>query len=393
MKLSRFLVPIGILLTLTALAHRYVWLRLVRDAAWPPPVFWALTTIIIVMGVTIPFLFVLMRSAPRAWVKPISWVGYSWMGILFYLLLFSGLGDLAKGMAWLFQMSPQSPEAQWMWNRTTAVGIVFFASTLGLIGLFTVFGGFKIRRVEVPLEKLPTDADGFTIALLSDIHVGPTVGRAFIENMVRETNALQPDLIAITGDLVDGSVEQLAEHVEPMRHLKAKYGVFFVTGNHEYYSGVEAWVEHLQNLGIQVLRNEHSSIGGFFDLAGVDDYTAARMHPDHGQDISKAVSGRNPQVPLVLMAHQPKAAPEAVQFGVDLQLSGHVHGGQIAPFQWLTRLDQPLVRGLYRRDKSWIYVSEGTGYWGPPMRVGTRCEIALLTLRNAKKMPRPRGQG
>jgi uncharacterized protein len=384
MKLSRFLVPIAIMLTLTALVHRYIWLRLVRDAAWPTPVFWILTAIIVAMGITIPMLFVFMRSAPRGLIKPISWVGYSWMGMLFYLFLFSALGDLVKGVAWVFDLGPQNANAQWAWNRTIAISIAALAPILGLIGLFTVMGGFKIRRVEVPLEKLPAEADGFTIALLSDIHVGPTVGRTFIEKMVRETNALQPDLIAITGDLVDGTVEQLAEHVEPMRHLKAKYGVFFVTGNHEYYSGVEPWVEHLQNLGIEVLRNEHSSIGGFFDLAGVDDYTAARMHPEHGQDISKAVSGRNPQVPLVLMAHQPKAAPEAVQFGVDLQLSGHVHGGQIAPFQWLTRLDQPLVRGLYRRDKSWIYVSEGTGYWGPPMRVGTRCEIALLTLRRAE---------
>jgi predicted MPP superfamily phosphohydrolase len=236
--------------------------------------------------------------------------------------------------------------------------------------------------VEVPLGKLSPEGDGYTIAQLTDIHIGPTLGHDFLDAVVRETNALNADLIAITGDLVDGSVEQLRDKIAPLADLKARDGVYFVTGNHEYYSGAEEWCAHLETLGVRVLRNERVDVRGLFELAGVDDFAAEGMAPGHRQDIPAATAGRDPSKPIVLLAHQPKAVTEASAHGVDLMLSGHVHGGQIVPFNWLVKLEQPYVEGLYRHgDSTWIYVSPGTGYWGPPMRVGTTSEITRITLR------------
>jgi len=187
-------------------------------------------------------------------------------------------------------------------------------------------------------------------------------------------------MIVITGDLVDGTVEQLRAHVEPLRELRAPDGVFFVTGNHEYYSGADAWIAHLRALGIRVLRNERVDIRGAFDLAGVDDASAHRMLAGHRQDVTKALAGRDPSRAVVLLAHQPKALGDAVRCDVDLQLSGHVHGGQMVPFNWLARIDQPVIKGLHRVARSWIYVSTGTGYWGPPMRIGPGAELTDIEL-------------
>ena len=237
-----------------------------------------------------------------------------------------------------------------------------------------------MRRVRIPLAKLPKSASGYVIVQLSDVHVGPTLGREFVESIVRETNALAPDLIVITGDLVDGSVDQLREHVAALRDLKARDGVFFVTGNHEYYSGADAWIAHLGTLGVRVLRNERVDVRGLFDLAGVDDASSAGALPHHGQDVAKAAQGRDPSRALVLLAHQPKALKDALAAQVDLQLSGHVHGGQLVPFNWLVRLQQPLVAGLYLVEKTYVYVSTGTGYWGPPMRVGSGSELTRIEL-------------
>jgi predicted MPP superfamily phosphohydrolase len=233
------------------------------------------------------------------------------------------------------------------------------------------------------LTKLPKSGSGYVIVQMTDVHIGPTIGRDFLAAVVRETNALAPDLVVITGDLVDGTVDQLRRLVEPLRDLVAKDGVFFVTGNHEYYSGADEWIAHLTTMGIRVLRNERVDIRGLFDLAGVDDASSAGMLPHHGQDVARAAQGRSSSRALVLLAHQPKALKHALAAEVDLQLSGHVHGGQLVPFNWLVRLDQPLIAGLYLVEKTWVYVSSGTGYWGPPMRVGTAAELTRIELVSA----------
>ena len=383
MPLSRLLIFLSVVCTILFLVHYYVWRKVILAAVLPHPWGRIATILLFSLGALIPVMFVTMRTAPRWFAVPVSWITYIWMGFLFYLFVFSIVGDLLRGAGFMTGLMPQDPERRGFVARMLASGIATAAGLTGLWGLAYAAAGPKVRRVQVSLRNLPQAGSGYVIAQLTDIHVGPTIGLDFLTTVVRDTNALNPDMIVITGDLMDGSVEQLRALVEPLRDLKARDGVFFVTGNHEYYSGAVEWCAYLGTLGIRVLRNEHVDIRGLFDLAGVDDRSAKGMAPGHGQDIPRAVAGRDPSKTLILLAHQPKAYEEAREFNVDLMLSGHVHAGQIVPFNWLAKLEQPFVHGLHRSGNTWIYVSAGTGYWGPPMRVGTTSEITRIELMPA----------
>jgi hypothetical protein len=238
---------------------------------------------------------------------------------------------------------------------------------------------------------LPESLGGTTIAQISDLHVGVTIGRDYVEDVVRRVNALEPDIIAITGDLVDGDATHLRQPIAPIAELKARHGVFFVTGNHEYYSGVEVWLKHLKAMGIRVLRNECETIGtgeASFCLAGVDDSSVRAFAEGHGADVGRALRGVDPDQEIVLLAHQPREIFAAAEHGVGLQLSGHTHGGQMWPFTWFVHLIQPYVAGLARHGSTQIYVSSGTGHWGPPMRLGTTSEITLIELLRDGATPR-----
>jgi hypothetical protein len=205
------------------------------------------------------------------------------------------------------------------------------------------------------------------------------------ERLVEIVNAQQPDIVAIVGDLVDGELSELREEVAPLADLVSAQGVYFVTGNHEYFVDTTAWLRHLPTLGVQVLRNERVPIvrgGASVDLAGIDDRTAISSGvPGHGADLDAALDGRDDAVPLVLMAHQPVQVAQAAAAGVGLQLSGHTHGGQLWPFDYAVRLDQPAVQGLSRVGDTQLYVTTGAGFWGPPMRIGARPEVAVVELR------------
>jgi uncharacterized protein len=225
---------------------------------------------------------------------------------------------------------------------------------------------------------------------ISDLHLGPLLDRRFAAAVVAAANALAPDLVAVTGDLVDGSVERVGAEAAPLGELSARDGVFFVTGNHDYYSGVDAWVERVRALGIRVLRNERVTVGdgaAAFDLAGVEDHHAHLVSTRHREDVPGALAGRDAARPVVLLAHDPQTFPAAAALGVDLQLSGHTHGGQIWPFAFLVRLATPFVAGLHRRGGSQLYVSRGTGFWGPAMRVLAPAEITELVLRPERAAP------
>ena len=371
---------IFVMAALTWLMHRYVWARLVRDPAWTEPWSRVLTFAIVVLAALVPVAFLAMRWLPRAVNGPIAWVAYTWLGFALYLFLLTSLTDAARGVAALFNALPKDPERRLFLSRAIAASVGAVSGLIGIGGVVNVVRGFDVRRVRIPVARLPQEVSGYAIVQLTDMHVGPTIGRDFVENVVREANALAPDMIVITGDLVDGTVEQLRDLVAPLRDLRAPDGVFFVTGNHEYYSGADAWIAHLTTLGIRVLRNERVAIRGAFDLAGVDDARSRGMAPGHGQDVPRALAGRDVSRPVVLLAHQPKTLKAALAGGVDVQLSGHVHGGQMVPFNWLARLDQPLVAGLHLVEKTWVYVSTGTGYWGPPMRVGPGSEVTRIEL-------------
>ena len=241
-----------------------------------------------------------------------------------------------------------------------------------------------VKRVHIQIPGLPEAFRGFRIVQLSDIHVGPTIDGDFVSGVVETVNGLKPDLVAITGDLVDGGVRELGDAVAPLAELRAPDGVYFTTGNHEYYSGVGPWMDFLPTLGVTVLRNTRVWIerdASRIALAGVDDHTAAGFGGGHGADYSAALGGLDEKETVILMAHQPKQIEAATTLGVDLVLSGHTHGGQLWPFGVLVRLAQPYVSGLHRHDdRAQIYVSRGTGFWGPPMRVGAPAEITEIVL-------------
>ncbi len=344
-------------------AHVYVWFRFVSAPDLPAPWHAIATVAIALFAPSLPAATMLLRRLPRAQAKPLLVLAYTWSGFAVYLLLAAAITHLVCAVA---GVDP----------RTAAVAGVGAAAATVVYGLVHVARGPIVRRVRIPLRSLPASAEGYTIVQLTDVHIGPILGDRFAAEVVAKVNALEPDLIVITGDLVDGHLHELRQHVEPLRGLKARDGVYAVTGNHEYYWNAGAWIEHLRSLGIQLLRNQHVTIHDAFDLAGVDDSSAS-------EDLPRALAGRNPARPVVLLAHHPRTISRAAAAGVDLQLSGHTHGGQLLPLGWLARLFDPRVAGLARFGSTWLYVSEGTGFWGPPMRVGTSSEIALLTLARA----------
>ena len=385
--MSRFFAFIAIALSLLAGIHYYLWTRLIRDPRWAAP--WSTVggTLLSLLAASIPLALILGRGQGDLR-RGFVWGGYVWLGVMFLLFTVVLSTDLLRLLALLGRRiaaaQPFDPHRRTQLARLTAGVTGVLVSGLSAVALRSVRRPVEVRSVSVRLDRLPRAQDGFRIVQLTDIHVGPTIGRTFIEEIVARANALAPDLIAITGDLVDGTVSQLARAIEPLAKLRAPHGVFFVTGNHEYFSNAEAWMSEINRLGIRVLRNERVPIGNGtvgFDLAGVDDRSAVHYGGLSPQEaLGQALHGRDPGRELVLLAHQPRTLLDAEPFGVGLQLSGHTHGGQMWPFNFVVALQQPFVAGLHRRGGAQIYVSRGTGYWGPPMRLGAPAEITEIRL-------------
>lgn len=376
--------------------HWYLWARFVRDTRLGNPWRAIASGALMAAALSIPTtLFVLRRSiGPFGGSTNLAWIAFTWLGFMFlFFVLWLGI-DAARSGAWLIRRLgggvPLSEERRRLLARWLAGGVLVTASAVGGLGIRAAVGPVAVRRVEVALGRLRREHDGITVAQLTDLHIGPTIGARELTALVETTNSLDPDIIAITGDLVDGSVDELRAAVAPLAQLRARHGVFFVTGNHEYFSGAAQWVAEISRLGIRVLRNERVSIeskGSAFDLAGVDDASASRSGlPGHGEDLTKALAGRDRARVLLLLAHQPRTVLRAAPFEVDLQLSGHTHGGQIWPFGLLVRLQQHFLAGLHRHGETQLYVSRGTGYWGPPMRVAAPAEISQIVLRAREKV-------
>ncbi|MFI1209051.1 metallophosphoesterase [Streptomyces sp. NPDC020802] len=263
------------------------------------------------------------------------------------------------------------------------VGGAAAAAAVGTVGYGTygVLRGPRVKRVTVPLAKLPRSAHGYRIAVVSDVHLGPVLGRGFAQKVVDTINSTQPDLIAVVGDLVDGSVKDLGPAAAPLAQLRARHGTFFVTGNHEYFSGAEEWVAHVRDLGMRPLENARTELADF-DLAGVND--VAGEDEGEGPDFAKALGDRDRGRACVLLAHQPVQIHDAVDHGVDLQLSGHTHGGQLWPGNFIADLANPTLAGLERYGDTQLYVSRGAGAWGPPTRVGAPSDITVVELASRK---------
>jgi hypothetical protein len=388
-SLARFVLMITIATAVAAGLHYYAYVRLVRYLVLQPAELRLLRAVLIGLFALLWLAMPLGRTLPRAVGTPILWLAYIWMGALVVLdVTFAG-SDLVRLVIYLLEkLAPASfdPERRKLLGRT--LGSATLSTATALIG-YSLFEGLRpvqVKRVEVPLRRLPRELDGLRVVQITDIHIGPTLDGAWLRSVVDKVNALKPDVIAITGDLVDGPVARLREHVRPIGDLKAAHGVYFVTGNHEYYAGADEWLHELSNLGIRVLCNERVTIqprgSAPFDVAGVDDFHA-HAFPGHGPDLPRALSDRDPSRPVLLLAHQPLQITEAARLGVDLQISGHTHGGQIWPWGFFVRLQQPYVAGLHQHGDSRLYVSCGTGYWGPPMRLGAPAEITDLVLRSA----------
>ncbi|ULE34654.1 metallophosphoesterase [Mycobacterium sp. IDR2000157661] len=385
-----FLVVLG---TVLALIHLYLWKRLVRDTTRPGRARWILTVVVIALAALLAAALILPRILGPTETTWIAWPGYVWFGLAAYLFLTSLLLEPVRlALRRWVRRSPkraQTPSDSATLNRrlfiARASAAAAGAASVGLVGygVATAVGPPDLLRVPVRLRNLDPAFSGYRIAVVSDIHLGPLAGRAHAERIVEMINRTTPDLVAIVGDVVDGTVEQLGQAAEPLRDLVSRDGAYFVTGNHEYFvDDPFAWLRELNRLGLQPLRNENTQIrrgAAVINLAGVNDY-AGESHseaPDFDAALSGLAGGST-----ILLAHQPVMVGEAAARGVDLQLSGHTHGGQMWPFHYLVRTAQPALAGLSTVDDTRLYVSRGAGFWGPPVRVGAPPDISVLTLQS-----------
>ena len=373
--------------------HRYLWRRLVRDTGLRGTLRRVATGLIVLGGLVVPATLLLARQMPRGIVEYTAVWAFTWLGALLYIVLLLVPFDL---MAWLRRRrgraateAPVEDPSRRQFLARAAAGTAL-AGTAGsvVLGLSNALGEVSTPTVEVSLPRLPQALDGFRIVQLSDIHIGPILDRRFIHSIVEKTNALKPDLVVITGDLVDGAPDVIGRDVAGLMGLKSRYGTYFVTGNHEYYSDAAAWLKALGDMGIRTLMNERVRIGdkgpggASFDLCGIPDTRAGRFISSHTPDLKRALQGRDIERESVLLAHRPNPIVDAAQHGIGLQLSGHTHGGQLWPITIAARLVHPYNAGLHRHnDLTQIYVSRGTGFWGPPMRILAPAEITTLVLK------------
>ncbi|HTJ17973.1 MAG TPA: metallophosphoesterase [Steroidobacteraceae bacterium] len=367
-------------LALLALLHIYIGSRLL------PPLPLGTTGLVVGwLAVLASFLMMPLAVFARGgrdqeWSDRLAWIGLTTMGLFSSLFVFTLLRDMVLLIASAFATAPQ----MLAFTRLTAMATIAIAVLATLIGLFNARRRAAVVDVEVPVANLPAELRGFSIAQISDVHVGPTIKHEYVAAIVDAVNGLDADVIAVTGDVVDGNVPQLAAHVAPLSRLRSRHGTYFVTGNHEYYSGAQAWTKEFERLGMHVLTNQHVVLTHQehqIVVAGVTDYSAHHFDPKHRSDPVVALRGAPASAAVrILLAHQPRSAEAAAEAGFDLQLSGHTHGGQFWPWNHFVRFQQPFTAGLNRLKNLWVYTSRGTGYWGPPKRFGAPSEITRIRL-------------
>jgi uncharacterized protein len=364
------------ILALLLLVHLYLYKRVVHDVVGSRRGRIVGGVLLGVLFVLVAAVFLTRRVLPIEYAVGLNYTAYLWFALMLYLGLALLVGELVRPA---IRVSPE--------RRRFLSGSIAAVAGVAAVGTVT-YGAIvarrpRVERREVVLDRLDPAFDGFTVAAVSDIHLGPLVDADDLRGFVATINAAGPDVVAVVGDLVDGQAGEIGGYAEPLRDLVAD--TYFVTGNHEYYSGVTGWVEYLPTLGVRVLRNERVTLrrgAATLHLAGCDDRVAAASGvPGHGFDLDKALAGKPADEPVVLLAHQPVMVDQASRAGVDLQISGHTHGGQLTPLTHVALFDQPVLAGLTRIGPTWLYVTRGLGFWGPPVRVGSPPEITLLTLR------------
>ena len=343
---------------------------------WPAAVPWALTAALFALMLGPHFLH---RSDPGAMERPffqgLVWTGSVALGVWATFILLSIPFNAAALLSRLTGLGTFDPRA--------FLALAAAAVVIGALGLGQAVAGPAVKEVTVRVPGLAAGLEGLRIAHISDLHIGPTIQSGYVERVVTAVQALKPDLIAVTGDLADGTVEQLGRHVAPLAALKAPLGVFFVTGNHEYYWGPREWLKKAAELGWTPLVDESRVVSrgaARVLVGGVADTSGPYFIPEHRSDPQKAVATEEHTDLKVLLAHRPDSCLEGEKAGFDLQLSGHTHGGQFFPFSLLIGLFHRYPRGLNRHGKLWLYVNSGTGYWGPPNRFRVPAEITLLRI-------------
>jgi uncharacterized protein len=371
-----FLNPLLLFFALPA----YVGWRLLSAMSLGPLGATAGIALLVAFALFVPFSMRARNMPDRRLADRLAWVGFTAMGFFSTLFVVTLLRELVLAGTRLFLSSEQARQ----WIAPSAQATLLLAIFMTGAGMIVARRKPAIVEVQIPVPELPSALHGFSIAQISDVHVGSTIKRGFVEGIVRRVNGLNADLIAITGDLVDGSVQELSAHTAPLAQLAARHGTYFVTGNHEYYSGERAWTEEIRRLGIHVLKNEHVVLrhdGASLVLAGVTDFSAHHFDPAQRSDPDAALYGSPTDAGAkILLAHQPSSAAAAAKAGFDVQISGHTHGGQFWPWNLFIRFFQPFTGGLHRLTTLWVYVSRGTGYWGPPNRFGVPSEITRIRL-------------
>lgn len=377
------------LLLFSLLLHAYLGMRLLPALAPWPGAQAPLGLILLASMVLTPLGLMARRIKAPVLADRVAWTGLLFMGLFSSLFVLTLLRDAALLTGWLLLAAAPAAFALPALTAVSAWSAVAVA-TLGLlmsfVGFFNARRTAAVVRVDVPIAGLPAALHGFSIAQISDVHIGPTIKRGYLQAIVNVVNKLGVDMVAVTGDLVDGTVADLAPHVAPLAGLSSTHGTYFVTGNHEYYSGAHAWIVELERLGLRVLMNEHVVLSHGLVLAGVADWSAGHFDSSHSSDPHAALAGAPADSPVkLLLAHQPRSAVEAQKAGFDLQLSGHTHGGQFWPWNYFVRFQQPFTAGLSRLASLWVYTSRGTGYWGPPKRFGAPSEITRLRLVSVER--------
>jgi uncharacterized protein len=368
------------LFLISSLLHAYVGWRVAPalGGVWG----FAFAVLLIASALLLPMGLVARRVRRQPLADRLTWAGALAMGLFSSLFVLTLLRDAVLLLAALVDVAV--PGALAPLGHPTALAVPLLGAWITLRGFVNARRTAAVVSVDVPIDGLPAALHGFTIAQISDVHVGPTIKGPYLNRIVEAVNAIGADMVAVTGDLVDGSVRELAVHVAPLSALASTHGTFFVTGNHEYYSGAPSWVAELRRLGLTVLMNEHVVVqhgGGSLLIAGVTDFGAHHFDPLQRSDPKAALAGAPAATTTrVLLAHQPRSADAAELAGFQLQLSGHTHGGQFLPWNFFVRMQQPFTAGLHKLRRLWVYTSRGTGYWGPPRRFGTPSEITRLRL-------------
>jgi predicted MPP superfamily phosphohydrolase len=375
-----------LMVLIVAAIHTYIGFRLIpapRFGSRRKKMLWGLIGL---SAVSIPLTFVGGRFLdPGLASTALAWIGFTALGVMGIVAGLVVVRDLFLGGA---RLAPHGadPSRREFLRRASSFGVLGVGGVIAVEGFVSAARPPAVERVRVPIDDLPEALEGFRIAQISDTHLGPTLGRDFLADVVRRVNDLEPDVIAFTGDLADGYTVHMRPVVEPLRDLRARHGAYFVTGNHEYYWSHEDWIGLVRELGLNVLTNEHRVVsvkGAKLAVGGVPDARESERFEERASDPEQAFAGADDVDVKVLLAHRPKSLYGAQRAGAHLQLCGHTHGGQIFPANLLVYLAHPVVAGLKRFGDTWVYVNRGTAYWGPPMRTGGAGEITLVELARA----------